>query len=149
MKALDIASYFIELANSTPEHDLTNLKLQKLLYYTQGHYLAQTSNALFEDKVEAWKYGPVIPEVYHTFKACGSFPVTVFDVNYTAVEISEDVKNFIKDIWEKLGQKYSGSYLVTTTHAPNTPWAECFKEDERGIEIPQDLLKSYFLSNKL
>ena len=42
MKALDVANYFIELASKTPENDLTNLKLQKLLYYVQGKYLANT-----------------------------------------------------------------------------------------------------------
>lgn len=149
MKALDVASYFIELANKTPENDLTNLKLQKLLYYVQGKYIAQNDAPIFEDKVEAWKYGPVVADVYHTFKVCGQFPVTTFDVNYDSAELDADSKSFVEKIWEDIGEKYSGFFLVQTTHKNGTPWAKHFNEDGRNIEIPQSDLKEYFTANEL
>ena len=149
MNALDTAGYLIELANDTPEHDLTNLKLQKLLYYAQGKYLAQTGHPLFDEKIEAWKYGPVIPDVYHVFKSCGSFPVTVFDVDYNAMRPSAEEEAFLKEIWESLGKKYSGSYLVQTTHAPGTPWTLTYDEESRSAEIPQALMKKYFSTKRL
>lgn len=150
MKALDIAGYLVELANKTPEHDLTNLKIQKLLYYAQGRFLAATGSPLFDDKIEAWQYGPVVADVYHQFKKCGSFPVTEFDLeDCDTSKISEPIKKHIEDLWEKIGMKYSGSFLVRKTHAPNTPWHKYYDSLKSGIEIPQDALKVYFTNNTL
>lgn len=150
MKALDVASYFVQLANDTPEHDLTNLKLQKLLYYAQGKYLARNDGQpLFDDKVEAWQYGPVVAEAYHAFKACGNFPVTVFDISYRATPLSDQTKQFVAEIWESIGRKYSGSYLVGKTHANGTPWKMVFNESDRNIEIPRLTLQHYFSRNTL
>lgn len=149
MNALDVAGYFIRLANDTPEHDLTNLKLQKLLYYAQGKYLAETGNPLFADKIEAWKYGPVVADVYHAFKQCGNFPVTVFDVSYTVRPISDNSQRFVERIWKTIGSKYSGNYLVSKTHAPGTPWIKFYNDSERNIEIPVSALRIYFSHNSL
>lgn len=150
MKALDVASYFVQLANDTPEHDLTNLKLQKLLYYVQGKYLAANNGAaFFDDAIEAWKYGPVISDVYHAFKQCGNFPVTVFDVSYRAAPLNEVQKGFVAEIWNAIGRKYSGSYLVGKTHADGTPWKRVFNESDRNIEIPRLTLQHYFSRNSL
>lgn len=149
VNALDVSSYFIALADETPESDLTNLKLQKLLYYAQGKYLASCSKPLFSDKVEAWKFGPVVADVYHAFKSCGQFPITAFDIEYRSTELGDEQKAFVKDIWEKIGEKYSGFFLVQTTHKKGTPWDKYFNERERNIEIPQTELKKYFSSNDL
>jgi YD repeat-containing protein len=150
MKALDIASYFVQLANNTTEHDLTNLKLQKLLYYAQGKHLAENSGeALFDDHIEAWQYGPVVKDVYHTFKRCGVFPVTIFDINYDASELEDNHKDFIQKIWKDIGTKYSANYLVTKTHANGTPWKQYYNESDRNIEIPNSALIDYFTSHNL
>lgn len=48
---------------------MSNLKLQKLLYYAQGWHLALFDKRLFHDRIEAWVHGPVVPHIYHRFKA--------------------------------------------------------------------------------
>jgi YD repeat-containing protein len=150
MKALDIANHFVELANNTPEHDLTNLKLQKLLYYAQGKYLSENDGTpLFDDKIEAWKYGPVVKDVYHAFKQCGVFPVTIFDIEHETVNLNEEQVSFLKKIWHEIGQKYSANYLVTKTHADGTPWKRFYNEADRSIEIPNSALIAYFQSHNL
>lgn len=149
MKALDVASYFIELANETPENDLTNLKLQKLLYYVQGKYLSVYGNPAFEEKIEAWKYGPVVADVYHTFKECGQFPITNFDIDYEYTRPEGELQGLIRSVWEDIGKKYSGFYLVQTTHRDGAPWSLFFNESDRNIEIPNSSLKEYFASNEL
>ena len=68
MKAIDVANFFIDLYNSVPEGQVTNLSLNKLLYFAQGHSLAENGKPLFDEPIEAWQYGPVVPSVYHTFK---------------------------------------------------------------------------------
>lgn len=67
LTALDIAKYIIYFANKTGEL-ITNLKLQKLLYYAQGWHLAHKNENLFEDKFEAWVHGPVIPSIYRKYR---------------------------------------------------------------------------------
>ena len=59
-KAIDIANYLLELFKFD-EDGLTNLKLNKLLYYVQGCSYQRFNRPLFEDEIEAWNYGPVIP----------------------------------------------------------------------------------------
>ena len=71
-KANDIAKYFIVLAEKEYEDPLTNMKIQKMLYYAQGFHLALFNIPLFEDKIEAWRLGPVIPDVYQKYKGLGS-----------------------------------------------------------------------------
>jgi uncharacterized phage-associated protein len=149
MKAINVACYLVELANKAPEHDLTNLKIQKLLYYIQGKHLSATGRPLFDEKIEAWQYGPVVPEVYHEFKKCGAFPVTEFDLgSHDSSNLSSSVKKHIEDVWDKIGVKYSGSFLVRKTHAPGTPWKKYYQA-AHSIEIPQDELRKYFATNTL
>src|SRR5918998_6608397 len=52
--------------------DIANLKVQKLLYYAQGHYLAMFGRPLFDDPVQAWSRGPVMKDVYHQLERFGT-----------------------------------------------------------------------------
>lgn len=65
--AEDIANYILWFCN---EHGdwITNLKLQKLLYFAHAWYLAIFDKPLFNDRIEAWVHGPVIPNIYHLYK---------------------------------------------------------------------------------
>ena len=73
-KALDIANKILAKASSNPnEEDLiSNMKLQKLLYYQQGFHLAYFGTPLFDEEIEAWMYGPAVPGVYEHFKGNGN-----------------------------------------------------------------------------
>lgn len=70
-----IADYFITLANEetigegNASEKITHLKLQKILYFAQSAFLSLERGALFNEKIEAWKYGPVIPDIYKVFKS--------------------------------------------------------------------------------
>ena len=89
-KALDIANFFIQLVNNTSNNTIDNLKLNKLLYYTQGISMAYLHRPMFSDEIQAWEYGPVVPEVYHKFKHYGETiidkPVQRFDENALSSE---------------------------------------------------------------
>ena len=71
----DVADFFIELFGKGIESDITNLKLNKLLYFAQGHCLAVTRKPLFDGLIEARDLGPVIPVVHHKYKICGKNPI--------------------------------------------------------------------------
>lgn len=140
VRALDVAAYLVELAAGVDENDLTNLKLQKLLYLGQKQHIAQSGSALFEDEIEAWQYGPVVPAVYHAYKACGPFPITLFDVPAAHGALDDDAKAFIRGIWESYGI-YSASYLVSLTHRPGSPWHRQFYSDSGSRVISPEMLR--------
>lgn len=69
--ALEVAKLLLRLAHDDDD-DITNLKLQKLLYYAQGRFLAAYDEPLFVENVVRWTHGPVVPEVYHEYRRFGS-----------------------------------------------------------------------------
>jgi len=69
--AMDIANYIVKKSIEL-KRPISNLRLQKLLYYIQARFLVETGEPLFCDEIGKWKYGPVIPSVYHEFKKYGS-----------------------------------------------------------------------------
>lgn len=77
-KAENVAKYLIYFASQAFVGDnkeregITNLKLQKVLYFAQVYYLAKLGKPFFRENLEAWNYGPVVPEVYRKFKRIGA-----------------------------------------------------------------------------
>lgn len=74
LTCFDVASYFIKLANDTGSF-ISNLKLQKLVYYAQAWFLAIYGEPLFDEEFQAWIHGPVIPDLYARYKEFGWRPI--------------------------------------------------------------------------
>ena len=70
MTALTLANYILTRAKKQGIN-ITNLKLQKILYYVQGYFLAKFDHPLFPDDIQAWTFGPVVPNVYYHFSIFG------------------------------------------------------------------------------
>lgn len=154
--ALSVANYFIELAHKEGK-PLQLLGLVKRVYIAHGFALALLGRGLLDprfDKVEAWKYGPVIPSVYHSFKLYKAKPITEQTVvlnwnENTHKEIFEnptltdaDEKAIVEMVWKRY-KSFSGSELIDLTHEKGTPWQLCFKPGQ-NIEIPDELTKAYY-----
>ncbi len=92
----EVANYFIRLANETGSY-ISNLKLQKLVYYAQAWHLAIHDTPLFEEDFEAWVHGPVIPALYQEYQHFGWKPI-LKDVKKPS--FSEDVQNFLNEVSE-------------------------------------------------
>lgn len=142
-KALDIAKKLICLAqNDEPNGGelLTNLKLQKLLYYQQGYHLAFFGTPLFEESVESWMYGPVVPCVYDEYSKYGSasLPVTT-----DAITLTEDEECLFNEVFDAY-REFSAIGLMNKTHAER-PWIDAVPHD-RGAVISQDSMKAYFMT---
>ncbi|MDU1582676.1 MAG: DUF4065 domain-containing protein [Peptoniphilus harei] len=142
--AIDIANWFLnynyqlrELEDEDTDN-ISNLKLQKLLYYAQGCYLALRDKALFNDKILAWKHGPVVESVYYTFRKFGADGISEFDKN---IEIDKDTESILIEVYNVFG-KYSAWGLREMTHN-ETPW----KSTEQSEEISQESIKEYFEEN--
>jgi uncharacterized phage-associated protein len=81
LTVFDIADYFISKNhlnyNDEVKYDyITNMKLQKLVYYAQGVYTGIVETPLFKETIEAWTYGPISPDLYHKFKIFENKPIT-------------------------------------------------------------------------
>lgn len=112
--ALDIAKFFIWRADQDKER-LTNLKLQKLLYYAQGLHLALGFGPLFADEIRGWSYGPVVPIVYHEYKhykARGIAP----DRDFSADTIDPDTREYLEEIYLGFAQ-FSAFRLLQLSHS--------------------------------
>jgi len=141
--AENVAKYLIYLASqefvgdNKEREGITNLKLQKILYFAQAFYLAKIGKPLFADKIEAWGYGPVVPSVYKKFKGNGSDPIILEEDKSS---IAEEDKENLKRIWGTFGG-YSASRLVDITHA-HTPWKEAHTSPTQIISHKS--LKEYY-----
>jgi len=147
LSAKDVASYFIELASKESENDLTNLKLQKILYYAQAESLnSDNKKLLFTDQIEAWQYGPVINDVYQWLKGCGAYPISAFDIGIDTTSISKTVKDDLLTIWEEYS-KYSAGYLVDKTHEEGSPWKRCYQSGKSNIIPNVEVAKAKLQTN--
>ena len=145
-KAIEIANFFVGLANSIPGDSIDNLKINKMLYYAQGHSLAKLGEILFSDKIVAWEYGPVVPEVYRAFKCCGrniiEEPIEQFDER----RLTSDELDLLVNVYMNYG-KYSGGELVNMTHRAGTPW-DIVHEKGKNNEIPTSLMMNEFRAHE-
>ena len=136
----DVADYFLSKTVFADEAMMSNLKLQKLLYYIQGFHLALFDTPIFEDAIEAWRHGPVTPIIYHTFKSNGSNPIPCedSDKNFNELFRPEQIE-LLDEVYDVFGQ-YSAWKLREMTHEEPT-WI--MHESDATI-IPQDEMKEYF-----
>lgn len=131
-----IANAILKLSEPEVGDSITNLKLQKLLYYAQGFYLAIHNKPLFEEDILAWEHGPVVSRVYHVFSKYGSNAIPVPDLE---VKLTKKEKKLIIGVWNVYGQ-FSAWKLRDMTHSER-PW----KETSRNQVISHELLKSFFV----
>jgi uncharacterized phage-associated protein len=143
-RAHEIADTIIDRSRKRGIDDLTNLKLQKLLYYSQAWHLALADNILFSEDIEAWIHGPVVPRVFGAFK---DFRWSVIDCNVHSVEDKAAIRH-IDSVLEKYGE-YSATQLERLTHSER-PWIYARRglapdEPSRNV-ISTDHMKSFYRS---
>ena len=142
----DVAEIIINYMNAEEEPHITNLMLNKLLYFAQGHCLAETGKPLFDDDFEAWDFGSVIPKIYHKYKICGKNSIASDnEINKDEILDWEQLP-IVEDVLKQYSE-FSPTKLVNLTHEENSPWDIAKKKesrDNRHILIDKDAIKSYF-----
>src|SRR5215469_2786509 len=68
---------------------VTQMKLQKLVYFAHGLHLASYNEPLISEKFQAWKYGPVVPAIYRDYKLYGSSPILDTDLLFISTNLSD------------------------------------------------------------
>lgn len=136
MPAHDVAKYFVSLVDEEAGDSISNLKLQKLLYYAQGGYLAFHDTPLFPEAIKAWAHGPVVPQVYHEYKHFGAGPITVEPIDLDRYPAS--VREVLDEVNSVYGQ-FTASKLRTMTHN-EPPW----RDTPQSETITNDRLRAFF-----
>ena len=123
---LDVARYFIIKAyEDRREASMTNMKVQKLLYYAQSLHLALHDEPLFDEEIQAWRYGPVCPPAYHFFNNFESKQLPIPD-KAVLESFSSDVEALLEEVWDYFGD-YHAYYLRDMTHL-EFPWKKARKD---------------------
>lgn len=139
--ASEVAKWFLAYNRMTEDDQgaerISNLKLQKLLYYAQGTFLAITGEPLFGDDLVAWAHGPVVESVYHEYKSNHAGGIT-FTEDFDGSSFSAEENELLVEVYNVFGQ-YSAWKLRNMTHE-ETPWRSTRINDV----IPLNIIKDYF-----
>lgn len=131
---------FAEIDTASDGDFLSNLKLQKLLYYAQGFHLAVFDTPLFSDKIEAWMYGPVVPAVYEHYKDFGCNGIYT-PIKQGLVKLKKDEEDLLYQVYNRY-KSFSALGLVELTHS-EPPWINANPKG-RGTVISTESMKSFF-----
>ena len=149
-----IAEFFIRRASEEGK-DLTHLHIQKLTFLAHGYLLGKTGRPLIKETIEAWPYGPVIPELYTLYCKFGKNSVSsiypadsknLLDEVFTHIKQDTDVIHILESVWEVFKHK-SGMSLTALTHEPDSPWDICYKPLRRN-SIPNDVIEEFYSQKK-
>ena len=134
----DVARYVVDkcFMDGNP---VSNLQLQKILYFLQLFFIEMYGTLMFPEEFEAWPYGPVMPSVYRRFSRFGGAPI----------EMSfKDADAFLKgqhkdvlDIAIKVLSSKSPWDLVRVSHADGSPWDVVYnrRQQHKGV-IPNEMV---------
>ena len=138
LNCYDVANYFLSLTNEDEGDLISNLKLQKLMYYAQGLHLAVQDAPVFLERIEAWRHGPVVPDLYHANKQIGSGALPKPE-NLDFSIYDPETRDILDEVYSVFGQ-FSAWKLANMTHEEE-PWREA---SENCGEISHESLKTYF-----
>lgn len=151
---LDVARYIINRENEKG-HNISNLKLQKMLYFVQATFLVNENKSCFNEEIEAWDFGPVVPSVYHEFKRYGSRSIPYINkyIDLTNGIWESKEKEFDMNIISKEDQyvidkmvdecsEYTANQLVEITHS-QSPWMDSYVRGWNNV-ISRESICNFF-----
>ncbi|MCJ2077875.1 DUF4065 domain-containing protein [Methylobacterium sp. E-016] len=154
------ANEFLQLGWAEPHvPSITQMKLQKLLFYGHAWHLAVNECPLFSEDFEAWPWGPVQRDIYFQTKDYGKNPISSLLTSFNYSDSSgfdfrvyepkienQDLKKFINSVWES-HKRYTGVQLSNSTHAQGEPWTivkDKFGSLDTKPTIPNELIYNVF-----
>lgn len=148
--ASDVAKWFLRRNNAeavlNDADDISNLKLQKLLYYAQGICLGMTGKALFDDDIVAWQHGPVVVSVYEEYCRYGRNGITYTDELAPREEYTEHEEDILNKVYGYFGQ-FSAWKLRNMTHE-EAPWQNTQKNHVIGAALMKDYFERHYVTEE-
>ena len=128
---------------------LTPLQIMKLIYFSHAWMLAIFERPLFKQNFEAWKYGPVVPEVYQALKLYSRSPITskISLDNSTEHELDVQETAILDKVFDEYST-YNGWILSGLTHIPEGPWFQARVEKGLGSTIPNRAIQTYYAKRR-
>lgn len=141
--ALTIADVMLKIGKRKGDA-MTPMKLLKLVYIAHGFSLALLNRDLFQNRIEAWRYGPVIPDLYQATKQWGREPIPLELVGDTSdISVDKEVEEFLEEVYAKYGH-LDGIRLSYLTHQSGTPWDKIYRQNIRNAQIPDSLIEEHY-----
>lgn len=135
--AVDLSKYIVTKCIADG-HPISNLQLQKILYYIQKDFLGRNDIA-FPDAIEAWQFGPVVPDVYYYYCGYGAMPISIENGGVAVSPVDAAVID--KIVEEK--RTLNPWDLVEETHKKDGAWAKIYRNGlGNHCMIPTDLIKA-------
>lgn len=122
--------------------ETTPMHVLKLVYISHGWTLGLYGRSLINEPAEAWRYGPVVPSVYHRYKSFRGDPITTEPVDRSDA-FDDDQRDVIEQVHEVYGD-FTALQLSALTHKPGTPWDITYREYGAGVIIPNELIRDYY-----
>lgn len=147
VKAQDLAKYIITKCTLDGK-PISNLQLQKILYFVQGAFYYRLEHPIFDDPIRAWDYGPVIDNVYNAYKKYGASTIHDIDINFESTfdkENDPEATRELVDIVVESLREMNPWELVRISHESGTPWEKNYKIWWPTIESAQ--IENYFKGN--
>jgi uncharacterized phage-associated protein len=139
LRVIEAAEYILWLGCQQENDLISNLKLQKLLYYSQGYSLARLGRTLFDAPIQAWQHGPVVKEVYRAYKEYDSQAIPCpHDIRLNKYQPVE--REIMDEVYGIYGQ-FSAWALRDMTHQEPL-WQNATEGEVIGV----GRLREYFLS---
>jgi hypothetical protein len=142
LSAARVADRFRELGGGV----LTPLQLLKLVYISHGWSFPINNTPLLDqsrERIEAWQYGPVVPDLYHKLRSYRADPVTApIYAGGPAPSLQED--QLLQAVFATYG-RYSGGQLSSMTHQPGTPWDIAWKRGKNS-QITDQMIEEHYRS---
>ena len=146
--AIEVANYIIKYEHSQ-KRMISNLKLQKLLYFVQAQFIRVKDEVCFKDKIIAWSFGPVVENVYHAYKYYGGLDITKLKDNVN-ICIDQEHKKIINEVLEKFS--YTPLYELVDIIKHQTPYIEARQRSvlffEEHPEITIQDIRMFFKGDK-
>jgi len=138
--ALDVSKLFLLFANKNGDL-ITNLKMQKLLYYAQAWYLVNYNRRLFGDNIEAWEFGPVIPSIYRKYSKYKASPIPYQIGGSIESKFKKHQINFLNEFF-KVFSSLSATALVSMAHN-EAPWKNAYVKGQNNIIDVREMKEFY------
>ncbi|MGV6802128.1 MAG: Panacea domain-containing protein [bacterium] len=143
--ATQIANWFVKRTHQDG-NTMSIMSILKLTYIAHGWYLESKKSPLFSNRIEAWQYGPVIPDVYNAFRSQG------INVSKPVREHSSQISNADEEYLERIYDIYgnlSAFQLSDLTHVVGGPWDIATKTGGYYAPIPDELIKQHYVHKRI
>lgn len=130
-------------------YPVTQMKLQRMVYFAHGYHLAKYKKPLVNEVFQAWKFGPVLPSMYRTYVLYGPNPI--FDTRKVEAgeklldlsQLDAKAQDAINTTW-KFTHRLPASQLSAWAKKPDSPWAKTYLFDTESMPMDNQVISEYF-----